>query len=136
MVVGRGRIEGSRGVVQADDFTAGGGAADAAIWQKMVWPERAAYDLRLPLVRLVDGTGGGGSVKTLEQMGFAYVPPLPGFELTVANLNRVPVVAAALGPVAGLGAARVACRHFSVIVRDTAQLFVAGARVVGARLGA
>ena len=29
-------------------------------------------------VRLVDGTGGGGSVKSLEQMGFTYVPALPG----------------------------------------------------------
>jgi acetyl-CoA carboxylase carboxyltransferase component len=130
MVVGQGRIEGRRAVVQADDFTVRGGAADAAIWQKMVWPERAAYDLKLPLVRLVDGTGGGGSVKTLETMGFSYVPPLPGFELGAANLRRVPVVAAALGPCAGLGAARVVMSHFSVIVKGSAQLFVAGPPVV------
>src|SRR5438876_6839366 len=101
MLVGQGRIEGRRAVVQGDDFTVRGGAADAAIWQKMVYAERMAHDLRLPLVRLVDGTGGGGSVKTLEQMGFTYVPPLPGFEVVVANLARVPVVGAALGPVAG-----------------------------------
>ena len=130
MVVGQGRIEGRRVVVQGDDFTVRGGAADAAIWQKMVWAERAAHDLRQPLVRLVDGTGGGGSVKTLETMGFSYVPPLPGFELCIANLSRVPVVAAALGPCAGLGAARVVLSHFSVIVRGTAQLFVAGPPVV------
>ena len=129
-VVGRGRIDGRRAVVQADDFTVRGGAADAAIWEKAVYAERLAHDLRLPLVRLVDGTGGGGSVKSLEQMGFSYVPPLPGFDLVVANLSRVPVVAAALGPVAGLGAARVVCSHFSVIVRGTAQLFVAGPPVV------
>ena len=61
VVVGRGRIDGRRAVVQADDFTVRGGAADAAIWQKMVWAERAAHELREPLVRLVDGTGGGGS---------------------------------------------------------------------------
>jgi acetyl-CoA carboxylase carboxyltransferase component len=65
MVVGQGRIDGRRAVVQADDFTVRGGAADAAIWQKMVWAERAAHELRQPLVRLVDGTGGGGSVKSL-----------------------------------------------------------------------
>jgi acetyl-CoA carboxylase carboxyltransferase component len=129
-VVGRGRIAGRRAVVQADDFTVRGGAADAAIWEKAVYAERLAHDLRLPLVRLVDGTGGGGSVKTLEQMGFSYVPPLPGFDLVVANLSIVPVVAAALGPVAGLGAARVVCSHFSVIARGTAQLFVAGPPVV------
>jgi acetyl-CoA carboxylase carboxyltransferase component len=135
MVVGQGRIDGRRAVVQGDDFTVRGGAADAAIWQKMVWAERAAHDLRLPLVRLVDGTGGGGSVKTLETMGFTYVPFVPGWELAVENLSIVPVVAAALGPVAGLGAARVAASHFSVIVRDTAQLFVAGPPVVAASMG-
>ena len=126
-VVGQGRIDGRRAVVQADDFTVRGGAADAAIWQKMVWAERAAHELRVPLVRLVDGTGGGGSVKTLETMGFSYVPPLPGFELVVENLSRVPVVAAALGPVRGARRrARRRLSHFSVIVRGSAQLFVAG----------
>jgi acetyl-CoA carboxylase carboxyltransferase component len=134
-VIGQGRIAGRRAVVQGDDFTIRGGAADAAIWQKMVYAEQMAHDLRIPLVRLVDGTGGGGSVKSLEQMGFSYVPPLPGFELVVRNLASVPVVAAALGPVAGLGAARVVCSHFAVIVRGTAQLFVAGPPVVAAAMG-
>jgi acetyl-CoA carboxylase carboxyltransferase component len=135
MLIGQGRIDGRRAVVQGDDFTVRGGAADAAIWQKMVYAERMAHDLRVPLVRLVDGTGGGGSVKSLETMGFTYVPFVPGFELTVANLGRVPVVAAALGPVAGLGAARVVAAHFSVIVRGSAQLFVAGPPVVAAAMG-
>jgi acetyl-CoA carboxylase carboxyltransferase component len=135
VVVGHGRVEGRRAVVQADDFTVRGGAADAAIWQKAVYAERMAHDLRLPLIRLVDGTGGGGSVKTLEQMGFTYVPPLPGFDLVARNHATVPVLAAALGPVAGLGAARVVASHFSVIVRGTAQLFVAGPPVVAAAMG-
>src|SRR3954452_16010024 len=135
MVVGQGRLDGRRTVVQGDDFTVRGGAADAAIWQKMVWAERAAHDLRVPLVRLVDGTGGGGSVRSLEDMGFTYVPFVPGFELMGANLSRVPVVAAALGPCAGLGAARVVASHFSVIVRGSAQLFVAGPPVVAAAMG-
>src|SRR5688572_25244553 len=37
MVVGQGRIDGRRAVLQGDDFTVRGGAADAAIWQKMVF---------------------------------------------------------------------------------------------------
>src|ERR671935_3083120 len=101
----------------------------------MAYAERMAHDLRIPLVRLVDGTGGGGSVKSLEQMGFSYVPPLPGFELVVANLGIVPVVAAALGPVAGLGAARVVASHFSTIVQGSAQMFIAGPPVVAAAMG-
>jgi acetyl-CoA carboxylase carboxyltransferase component len=135
VVIGSGRIDGRRAIVQGDDFTVRGGAADAAIWQKMVYAERMAHDLLLPLVRLVDGTGGGGSVKTLETTGFSYVPPLPGFEVVVENQAIVPVVAAALGPVAGLGAARVVCSHFAVIVKGSAQLFVAGPPVVAAAMG-
>src|SRR5215216_6562061 len=135
VVIGSGRIERHRAIVQGDDFTVRGGAADAAIWQKMVYAERMAHELRLPLVRLVDGTGGGGSVKTLETMGFTYVPPLPGWSVAVEILSRVPVAAAALGPVAGLGAARVVASHFSVIVRETAQMFVAGPPVVAAAMG-
>src|SRR3954467_9605690 len=130
MVVGQGRIEGRRAIVQGDDFTVRGGAADAAIYGKAIWAEQAAHDLRLPLVRLVDGTGGGGSVKSLEDMGHTYVPHVPGFDVYGANLSVVPVVAAALGPCAGLGAARIVASHFSVIVRGTGQMFVAGPPVV------
>ena len=85
MVIGQGRIEGRRAIVQGDDFTVRGGAADAAIWEKFGYAEQMAHELRLPLIRLVDGTGGGGSVKSLETMGFTYVPPLPGFEIVVGN---------------------------------------------------
>src|SRR5919201_1791339 len=135
VVVGQGRIDGRRAIVEGDDFTVRGGAADAAIWQKMVYAEQLAHEFRVPLVRLVDGTGGGGSVKSLEQMGHTYVPFIPGWDVAVENLSTIPVVAAALGPVAGLGAARVVAAHFSVIVRGTAQLFVAGPPVVAAAMG-
>ena len=64
-------------------------------------------------------------------MGFTYVPARPRLgRWRSTNLSPVPVVAAALGPCAGLGAARVVAAHFSVIVRGTAQLFVAGPPVV------
>src|ERR671925_368477 len=92
VVIGTGRIDGRRAVVQGDDFTVRGGAADAAIWQKMVYAEQLAHELRLPLVRLVDGTGGGGSVKSLEMMGYTYVPFIPGMDLAVENMSLVPVV--------------------------------------------
>ena len=133
-VMGRGRIHGRPVVVGADDFTVRGGAADASIWEKQVYSEQMATELRIPIVRLVDGTGGGGSVKSLETMGHTYVPANPGWEHVVANLGEVPVVALALGSVAGLGAARVATSHYALMVKDTAQVFVAGPPVV-ARAG-
>ena len=134
-VLGTGRVGGRRVVVCGDDFTVRGGAADAAIHAKQVYGERLARELRLPIVRLVDGTGGGGSVKTYEQAGRTYVPGNPGWDLVVAVMSEVPVVAAALGPVAGLGAARVAHSHFSLMVRGVSQVFVAGPPVVERAFG-
>ncbi len=129
-VTGRGLIDGRPVIVGADDFTVRGGAADGAVGNKMGWSERTARELRLPIVRLVDGTGGGGSVRTNAALRRSYVPANPDWDVSVALLSEVPVVAAALGPVAGLGAARVAASHFSVMVRGTSQLFVAGPPVV------
>ncbi|MFQ5521924.1 MAG: acyl-CoA carboxylase subunit beta, partial [Candidatus Methylomirabilia bacterium] len=129
-VMGRGRINGRRVVVGGDDFTVRGGAADAAIKDKQIYSERMARELRLPLIRLVDGTGGGGSVKSYEQLGRTYVPGNPAWDIITAALSEIPVIAVALGPVAGLGAARVACSHFSVMVQGSSQVFVAGPPVV------
>ncbi len=133
-VMGRGRIDGRPTVVGGDDFTVRGGAADASIFQKQVYAEQMANELRIPIVRLIDGTGGGGSVKSLESMGRTYVPFNPGWDVIVDNLSTVPVVSLALGPVAGLGAARVVTSHYSVMVKEDSQVFVAGPPVV-ARLG-
>ena len=133
-VVGRGRIEGRPVVVGGDDFTVRGGAADASIRGKQMIGEQMANELRLPLIRLVDGTGGGGSVRTIETEGRTYVPANPAWELVVANMGTVPVVALGLGSVAGLGAARLVTSHYALMVEGTSQMFIAGPPVV-ARVG-
>ncbi len=129
-VMGRGAVDGRPVVVGGDDFTVRGGAADASIHRKQVYAEQMARELRVPMVRLVDGSGGGGSVKSYQDMGRTYVPPLFGWENPLRMLSEVPVVAAALGSVAGLGAAKVVTSHFSIMIRGTSQLFVAGPPVV------
>src|SRR5579883_2939206 len=134
-VLGTGRIDGRKVVVGGDDFTVRGGAADASIGGKQVYAEKLASGLQIPIVRLIDGTDGGGSVKTLEQHGSTYVPANPGWDVVVANLSLVPVVSACLGPVAGLGAARLVASHFSVMVEQTSQVFVAGPPVVKQGMG-
>jgi acetyl-CoA carboxylase carboxyltransferase component len=134
LVMGRAKLDGRPVAVAGDDFTVRGGAADAAIRGKLITVERMALDLRIPLVRLVDGTGGGGSVKSIEIEGRTLLPSISMWLICVDNLSQVPVVALALGSVAGLGAARVAASHYSIIVKDTAQMFVAGPPVV-ARIG-
>ena len=131
-IFGRANVEGRPVVASADDFTVRGGAADAALHRKFIQCEAMAHEYRLPLIRMIDGTGGGGSVKTLEDMGYTYIPHVPGWDQIIANLDTVPVVALALGPTAGLGAARVVASHYSVMVRGLSQLFAAGPAVAAA----
>jgi acetyl-CoA carboxylase carboxyltransferase component len=133
-IFGRACIDGRPVVVGGDDFTVRGGSADATIKGKHLQCEQMANELRLPLIRLVEGSGGGGSVKTIETTGRANVPGVAGWETVVANIGTVPRVALGLGSVAGLGAAHLAAAHYSVMVKEKSALFVAGPPVV-ARLG-
>jgi acetyl-CoA carboxylase carboxyltransferase component len=134
-VTGTGRLDGRRVVVSADDFTVKGGAANPMLVGKAVDAERRALAERVPIVRLLDGTGGGGTVESLEEFGRTYVPYNPGWDGMVVQLAAVPVVTAALGPVAGLGAVRLVTSHVSVMVRELSQVFVAGPAVVEAGMG-
>jgi len=129
-VFGTADIDGRPVVVSGDDFTVRGGSADASIGTKRTKAEGLAHDLRIPHIRLVDGMGGGGSVKTIEMSGRTYIPRLAGWEVVVDHLAVAPSVSLALGSVAGIGAARVATSHYSVIVADTAQMMIAGPALV------
>jgi acetyl-CoA carboxylase carboxyltransferase component len=106
LVMGRGRINGRPVVITGDDFTVRGGANDGGLREKLERAEMMAYELRLPMVRLVDGTGGGGSVKNIEQDGRTQIPTVAIWDQVVKNMSVVPVVSLALGSVAGLGSAR------------------------------
>jgi len=136
-VFGRGTVDGRPVVIVGDDFTVRGGSADASITAKPLMAEEMAAEFRLPIIRIIEGSGGGGSVKTIETKGAANLPGgvggTRGFYHMTANLAQVPVVGLGLGSVAGLGAARLASSHFSVMTRDSA-MFVAGPPLV-ARLG-
>ena len=120
-VLGRATIDGRRVVIAGDDFTVRGGANDGAVKGKVLISEQMARDLQLPIVRLVDGTGGGGSVKNIEIEGHTLLPGGDNriWDYMVENLATVPVVALALGSTAGLGSARVAASHYSIMVKET-----------------
>jgi acetyl-CoA carboxylase carboxyltransferase component len=136
-VFGRAAIEGRPVVVVGDDFTVRGGSADATIREKPLMAERLANEFQLPIIRIIEGSGGGGSVKTIDTTGRANLPNGVGgggtFDYATRNLSVVPVVGLGLGSVAGLGAARLAASHYSVMTKSSA-MFVAGPPVV-ARLG-
>lgn len=133
-LTGRAYIDARPVVLAADDFTVRGGANDGSVGDKLMASETMARDLQLPLIRLVDGTGGGGSVKNIELKGHALLPKLRMWPAMTQNLATVPVVSMALGSVAGLGAARVTTSHYSIMVKNTSQMFIAGPPVV-ARIG-
>ena len=69
--------------------------------------------------------GGGGS----------FLPGHLGSTMYTEQLSTVPVVNVLLGSVVGIGAAKAVLGHFSVMVRDIAQLFVAGPPVVSHAMG-
>jgi acetyl-CoA carboxylase carboxyltransferase component len=127
VVIGTGKINGRQVVVSAEDFTVRGGSSEATNPDKWIWAENLALEMRMPLVRLVDTAGG--SVKLLEKMG---ATKLPGYKdwFYSEMLGVVPIAAAALGSVAGLGAVRVVGAHFSVMVKGTSQIFAAGPPLV------
>ncbi len=129
-ILGRAKINGRNVMLGADDFTVRGGAADASIHQKQVMAEQFANEYEIPLIRLIEGTGGGGSVKSLDTDSRTYIPGNPGWDWVVKNLSTIPVISLALGPVAGLGAARAVTSHFSIMVEEISQMFVAGPPVV------
>ena len=133
---GLARIEDRPVLLSGDDFTVRGGSNEATIPEKRNTAEGMALELKLPHIRLVDGMGGGGAVKTIETAGRTYIPQLQGWETVVQHLAVAPSVSLALGSVAGIGAARVATSHYSVIVRESAQMMIAGpALVEQAQLG-
>lgn len=159
-VGGWGGISGRRTVVCADDFTSRGGHSDGAIGQKSRYLDELSIEYRCPSVRLLDGSSGGGSVASMVPQqdkgeaaaressgaitagrprvsggGGSFLPGHLGSSLYAQQLTTVPVVNVLLGSVVGLGAAKAVLGHFSVMVRDTAQLFVAGPPVVSHAMG-
>ncbi|KAA8573510.1 hypothetical protein EYC84_005095 [Monilinia fructicola] len=130
-VQGFGLLRGRKVLFTADDFSIRAGHADGALAEKSIYMEKLAVALRLPIIKLVDGSSGGGSVTTIQKEGYSYIPPMPSFNHVVQQLNMgIPNLGAVLGPAIGLGAARVVSCHFSVMAADVGALFNAGPKVV------
>lgn len=137
LVVGLARVDGRPCVVAGDDFTLRGGAYGPAGLRKAQFADELAIRRRVPLVRLLEG--GGASVEGASgvrgRSGYDLVSDSPLNRLCVEALASVPVVCAALGPVAGFPAARLVASHFSLMTRKTAQVLTAGPLLVERALG-
>lgn len=135
-VMGIGRIAGRPVAVGGEDFTVRGGAswgADRRKGGQGGFIEDLAFHYRIPLVNLIDGSGG--SVASIQRRGHAVFPGVHGFERSVELLGIVPVASAVLGVAAGGPAGRAILSHWSVMVRGTSQIFAAGPPVVARSLG-
>ncbi|KAG6901429.1 hypothetical protein C0995_012104 [Termitomyces sp. Mi166 len=137
-ITGFGRINGRRVFVTADDFSVRGGHADGGIQMKAPYGELLARKWRVPLIRLLDGSSGGGSVATYLTIGATYIPGMAGLGKSMDAMAVVPVASALLGPVVGLGAAKAVLGHFRWAgsfqtdkdYPETISLFAAGPPVV------
>lgn len=132
MLTGLAKLDGRQIALAADDFTIRAGHADGALYAKAAYIEQLAQSLKVPLVRLIDGASGGGSVAVYKDIGFTYIPPSTGagWQTMVDSLAVIPVVGCILGASIGLGAAKVSTTHFSVICASIGSLFNAGPIVV------
>lgn len=135
-VLGFGRVEARPVVVGGEDFTLKGGSPNAAGLRKSIYAEQLAVTYRQPLIRLLEG--GGGSVGGGPPKGAPVGAPVysePRFAIMGRALAEVPVVSAALGPVAGFPAGRLVASHFSVMVEGTSQVMIGGPALVERALG-
>ncbi|KAF2670346.1 ClpP/crotonase [Microthyrium microscopicum] len=130
-VQGFGKLNGRTIVFTADDFSIRAGHADGSLAAKTMHMEEMSLSLKLPTIKLVDGSSGGGSVTTIISTGWSYLPTVRTFVTVSKALNEgIPNLGAVLGPAIGLGAARVTACHFSVMAANVGSLFNAGPAVV------
>mgnify|MGYP001422803801 CR=1 FL=1 len=113
-------------IVGGEDFTIGGGSPTVAGLRKSVYTEELACRYKVPLVRLHEG-GGGSVLGAAGKSGRGGGGPVgssvaeqPRFKSVGEAMAMVPVASAAMGPVAGLPAARLVASHFVTMSRDTA----------------
>ena len=126
-------------IIGGEDFTIGGGSPTVAGLRKSIYTEQLACRYKLPLVRLHEGGGGsvvGAAGKTAGSgpVGTSVAEP-PRFKSVAEAMAMVPIASAAMGPVAGLPAARLVASHFVTMSRATAQILIAGPAVVKRAVG-
>jgi len=135
-VIGFGDVDGRRVALGGEDFTLKGGSPNGAGLRKSVYAEELAVQFKVPLIRMLEG--GGGSVAGSGPRPTTVGSPVyvePRFKIIAEAMNTVPVVSAAMGPVAGFPAGRLVASHFSVMVKETSQVMVGGPALVERALG-
>ena len=136
-ILGFGKINDKQVVVGGEDFTVKGGSPNSAGLRKSVYTEELALKYKIPLIRLHEGGGGSVAGPGKKSGGYGGDPVFSKsrFKSIADTLKEIPVASAALGPVAGMPAARFVGSHFRVMTKETAQILVAGPAVVERAFG-
>jgi len=136
-ILGFGKINQKQVVVGGEDFTVKGGSPNPAGLRKSVYTEDLALKYKVPLIRLHEGGGGSVAGPGNKSGGYGGDPVFSKsrFKSVADTLREIPVASAALGPVAGMPAARFVAAHFRVMTKETAQILVAGPAVVERAFG-
>ncbi|MCW5603993.1 MAG: propionyl-CoA carboxylase [Burkholderiales bacterium] len=137
-VMGIARIDGRPVAIGGEDYTIRAGTgfgSDRRKGGQGGFIEDLAYEYRMPLVNLIDGTGG--TVNTARRKGYTVVPGYgqDGMERSVDLLGIVPVVSAVMGTTAGGPSMRAILSHWSIMVKGSGQIFAAGPPVVERAFG-
>jgi len=137
-VMGIGAIDGRPVAIGGEDYTIRAGTgfgSDRRKGGQGGFIEDLACEYRIPLVNLIDGTGG--TVNTARRKGYTVVPGYgqDGCERSTELLGIVPVVSAVMGTTAGGPSMRAILSHWSIMVKGTGQIFAAGPPVVERAFG-
>ncbi len=137
-VMGLGRLDGRPVAIGGEDYTIRAGTgfgSDRRKGGQGGFIEDLAYEYRIPLINLIDGTGG--TVNTAKRKGYTVVPGYgqDGFERSVDLMGIVPVVSAVMGTTAGGPSVRAILSHWSIMVNGQGQIFAAGPPVVERAFG-
>lgn len=98
-VQGMGKLRGRQVLLTADDFSIRGGHADGSTAEKTIYLEKLAIALKVPVIKLVDGSSGGGSVTTIRKAGWSYLPHVLMYKQVSEQLNMgIPNLGAVVGP--------------------------------------
>ena len=125
-VLGSANLDGRPCAVGGEDFTVRGGSPSVAGLRKSVFAETMALRYRIPLIRLLEGAGGSvtGSSGARRSAGPDGLNVTPRFASIAEVMGSVPVVSAALGPVAGMPAARLLVAYVKLAPRIRNRGFV------------
>ena len=135
ILIGVGAVDGRNVTLLADDFTIRGASVGDMYKAKLAYSMKMVRELRIPMVRLLDGAGG--TIKEILKFGYVKFPTLPDHTMKdlVNIMSMVPIVSVALGPTAGSGGLLMVSSHFSVMVKDRSQVFTGGPALANQAFG-